>query len=170
MDTLAALPLTGLDWVMLAVLALSLLVGLVRGLVFEALSLAGWVVAWFAAQWAAPLLAPSLPLGTPGTAVNHGAALALSFLAALIAWALLARLVRMLVHATPLSVVDRLLGAGFGILRGLVILLAVASVVAMTPAVNAAAWKASQGAHILSKTLQALKPLLPEAAARLLPA
>ena len=88
MDTLAALPLTGLDWVMLAVLALSLVVGLVRGLVFEALSLAGWVVAWFAAQWAAPLLAPSLPIGTPGTPVNHGAALALSFLAALIpAWA-----------------------------------------------------------------------------------
>jgi membrane protein required for colicin V production len=170
MDTLAALPINGLDWAMLAVLALSMLVGLVRGFVFEALSLAGWVVAWFAAQWASPLLAPSLPIGGPGTAVNQGAAFALSFLAALIIWALLARLVRMLIHATPLSVIDRLLGAGFGILRGIVILLAVVSVVAMTPAVKADAWQASQGAQILTKTLQALKPLLPESAARLLPA
>jgi membrane protein required for colicin V production len=56
------------------------------------------------------------------------------------------------------------------LLRGLVILLAVVSVVAMTPAVKADAWQASQGARILGKTLQALKPLLPDSAARLLPA
>ncbi len=170
MDTLAALPLTALDWVMLAVMAVSLVAGLVRGFVFESLSLAGWVVAWFSAQWAAPLLAPKLPIGEAGTALNHGAAFALAFLGALIAWALLARLVRMLIHATPLSVIDRLLGAGFGLLRGLVILLALASVVAMTPAVKSDLWQASQGARILGKTLQALKPLLPDSAARLLPA
>lgn len=170
MDTLAALPLNGLDWTLLAVMAVSLVVGLVRGFVFEALSLAGWVVAWLGAQWAAPLLAPSLPVGEPGTPLNHGAAFALAFVVALVAWALLARLARMLIHATPLSLIDRLLGAGFGLLRGLVILLAVASVVALTPAVKAGAWQASQGAQILSKTLLALKPLLPESAARLLPA
>ncbi len=169
MDTLAALPLNGLDWTMLAVVLVSLVVGLVRGLVFESLSLAGWVVAWFGAQWAAPLLAPRLPIGEPGTLLNQGAAFALAFVAALVLWALLARLVRMLIHATPLSVIDRLLGAGFGVLRGLVILLVVATVVAMTPAANAAGWKASQGAHILTQTLQALKPLLPDSAARLLP-
>ena len=169
MDTLAALPLNGLDWLMLAVMGVSLVVGLVRGFVFESLSLAGWVVAWVGAQWAAPLLAPSLPVGEPGTPLNHGAAFALAFVVALIVWALLARLVRMLIHATPLSLIDRLLGAGFGILRGLVILLALASVVALTPAVKSEAWQASQGARILSKTLSALKPLLPESAARLLP-
>lgn len=170
MDTLAALPLSGLDWVMLALLSVSLVVGLVRGFVFESLSLAGWVVAWFVAQWAAPLLAPSLPIGAPGTPLNQGAAFAMAFLLALIAWALLARLVRMLIHATPLSLIDRLLGAGFGLLRGLVILLAAASAVAMTPAVKSDTWLASQGARILDKTLQALKPLLPDSAARLLPA
>ena len=170
MDALAALPLSGLDWVMAAVVAVSLVVGLVRGFVFESLSLAGWVVAWFSAQWAAPLLAPHVPIGQPGTPLNHGAAFAVTFIAALIVWALLARVVRMLIHATPLSVLDRFLGAGFGLLRGLVILLALASVVAMTPAVKSEAWQKSQGARILVKTLQALKPLLPASAARLLPA
>jgi membrane protein required for colicin V production len=169
MDTLMALPLTGLDWALLAALALSLVVGLVRGFVFECLSLAGWVVAWFAAQWAAPQLAPHLPVGGVGTPLNHSVALVLAFVGALIIWALLARLVRMLIHATPLSAVDRLLGAGFGALRGVVVLLALASVVAMSPAAASDTWRQSQGARVLTKALLALKPLLPESAARLLP-
>ena len=61
--------LSALGWVdatLLGVLLLSLLVGVVRGFVFECLSLAGWVVAWFAAQWVSPQLAPHLPVCGPG--------------------------------------------------------------------------------------------------------
>lgn len=161
--------LSWLDWALLAVLAVSVVVGLVRGFVFEALSLAGWVVAWFAAQWAAPVLAPNLPLGAPGSALNLGLAFALAFVAALIVWSLLARLIRMLIHATPLSLPDRLLGAGFGVLRGAVLLLALASVVTLTPAAQSEAWRGAVGSRWLVQTLHTLKPLLPDAAARLLP-
>lgn len=167
MDALTALP--AVDLALLAVLLVSLAVGLFRGLVFEVLSLVGWVVAWFAAQWAAPQLAPMLPVGQPGGALNLGAAFALGFVSALVLWSLLARLVRLLIHATPLSFVDRLLGAGFGLLRGLVLLLAVATAVLLTPAAQSAAWRASQGAALLAKALHEIKPLLPEAAARHLP-
>ena len=159
-----------LDWLLLAVLAASVIVGFVRGLIFECLSLAGWVVAWFAAQWAAPQFAPHLPLGAPGSPLQLGAAFALAFLGALVVWGLLARLVRMLVHATPLSLLDRVLGSGFGIFRGLVLLLAVATVVALTPAAQSEPWRDSHGAQLLGQALSSLKPLLPEEAARLLPA
>ena len=159
--------LSWLDWSLLAALALSVVVGLVRGFVFECLSLAGWLVAWFAAQWGAPMLAPRLPVGTPGSALQMGAAFALSFLGALLVWALLSRLVRLLIHATPLSLPDRLLGAVFGLLRGLVLLLALATVVALTPASQSPGWRASQGAHWLGVALATLKPLLPEPVARL---
>ena len=162
--------LSWLDWTLLGVLAVSVVVGLVRGFVFECLSLAGWIVAWFTAQWAAPVLAPQVPVGTAGSALNMGVSFALAFIAALIVWALLARLIRMLIHATPLSVPDRLLGAVFGAGRGGVLLLAVAGVVALTPAAQSSAWRASKGARWLMQTLQVLKPLLPEKAARLLPA
>jgi membrane protein required for colicin V production len=154
------------DWALLAVLAASVLIGLFRGLVFECLSLAGWVVAWFAAQWAAPQLAPSLPVGTPGSALNLAVALSLCFMAALVVWGLAAKLIRMLIHATPLSVPDRLLGAAFGVLRGVVLLLAVASVVALTPAAQSTPWRGSTGARWLDSALQALKPLLPDVVAR----
>jgi membrane protein required for colicin V production len=170
-DLLAALPDLGwVDWALLAALALSVVIGLVRGFVFECMSLAGWVVAWFAAQWAAPQLAPQLPLGTPGSAINLAAAFTLCFVATLVVWTLLSRLLRLLIHATPLSLPDRLLGGGFGLLRGGVLLLAVASVVTLTPAAQSGPWRASQGARWLGQTLQALKPLLPEPAARLIPA
>ena len=161
------LPALGLvDGALLAVLAASVLVGLVRGFVFELLSLAGWVVAWFAAQWGSPLLAPHVPVGTPGSGLNAGVAFALAFVAALVAWALLARLVRLLIHATPLSIPDRLLGALFGALRGGVLLLALATVLALTPASQSRAWQGSQGARWLHQGLAALKPLLPEAVSR----
>jgi membrane protein required for colicin V production len=162
--------LSWIDWALLAVLAVSIVIGLVRGFVFECLSLAGWVVAWFGAQWGAPLLAPHLPVGAPGSALNLGAAFALAFIGALVVWGLLAKLIRMLIHATPLSVPDRLLGAGFGILRGGVLLLAVATVVGLTPAAQSKVWREARGAQWLQQTLHALKPLLPEAAARHLPA
>ncbi len=165
--------LSALGWVdatLLGVLLLSLLVGVVRGFVFECLSLAGWVVAWFAAQWVSPQLAPHLPVGGPGSGLNLGAAFILAFVAALVVWSLLARLIRMLIHATPLSLPDRLLGAGFGLLRGGVLLLAVASAVLLTPASQSQGWRVSHGARWLGLTLQLLKPLLPEPAARLLPA
>jgi len=162
--------LSWIDWALLAVLVVSIVIGLVRGFVFECLSLAGWVVAWFGAQWGAPLLAPHLPVGAPGSALNLGAAFALAFIGALVVWGLLAKLIRMLIHATPLSVPDRLLGAGFGILRGGVLLLAVATVVGLTPAAQSKAWREARGARWLQQTLHAMKPLLPEAAARHLPA
>jgi membrane protein required for colicin V production len=164
METLAAL--SWIDWTLLAVLAASVLVGLVRGFTFELLSLAGWLVAWFAAQWSAPQLAPHLPVGSPGSALNLAASLALCFIAALIVWSLLARLARLLIRATPLSLPDRLLGGAFGALRGVLLLLAVSSVLNLTPAAQSAGWRASKGARWLGITLQALKPLLPEPVAR----
>ncbi|MBZ8142221.1 colicin V synthesis protein [Rubrivivax gelatinosus] len=158
------------DWTLAAVLVVSTVVGLVRGFVFEAMALAGWVVAWFAAHWFSADLARHLPVGTPGGAINHGAAFALTFIAALVAWSLLARLVRLLVHATPLSPADRALGAGFGLLRGAVVLLVLATVVAWTPVAQSPSWRQSHGAMWLNTAMQGLKPVLPVDLARQLPA
>ena len=159
-----------IDWTLLAVLLVSVAIGAWRGLVFEMLSLAGWLVAWFSAQWLAPSLGEKLPVGAPGSALNQGAAFALGFVLVLFAWALLAKLLKMLLHATPLSLPDRALGAGFGLLRGVVLLLAVATLVALTPAVKSEAWRASHGALWLHTALQGLKPLLPPQMARWLSA
>jgi membrane protein required for colicin V production len=162
--------LAWVDWVLLAVLALSVLVGASRGLIFELMSLAGWLVAYFAAVWFAPEAARHLPVGAPGSGLNHSVALVLCFAAALVLWGLLARLVRMLIKATPLTVPDRLLGAAFGALRGFVVLIVVTTVVALTPAAQSPLWKGSVGAQVLAATVKGLKPLLPAPLAQWLPA
>lgn len=172
MDTFAghAARIGWIDVALAVVLAISVAVGLWRGFVFEVLSLAGWLVAWFAAQWFAADVGPWLPVGAAGSAMNHAAAFVAVFAAVLVGWSLLARLVRALLHATPLSLADRALGAGFGFLRGAVLLLAVAVVVALTPAAQSAPWRQSTGAAWLQVTLNGLKPVLPPRMARWLPA
>jgi len=157
------------DLVFLCILVASVVVGLVRGLVFEVLSLLGWIAAYIAAQWLAPGVAPHLPIGHPGSALNHAAAFACTFIGALIVWGLLARLLRMVIRATPLSLVDRVLGAGFGMARGLVLMLAIATAVALTSLSKSNAWQASRAAGWLGATLQDIKPVLPWQIAQHLP-
>jgi membrane protein required for colicin V production len=158
------------DAVMLAVLLLSVIVGVVRGLVFEMLSVAGWFAAYFAAQWAAPEVAPLLPVGAAGSALNLGAAFAVTFIAALIVWSLAARMLRWLIRATPLSPIDRLLGAVFGTARAMIVLLALATVIGLTPWIKSPAWQQSHGAVWLETMLRGLKPVLPPDLSRHLPA
>lgn len=157
------------DLVFLGILVLSIVVGLWRGLVFEVLSLLGWVAAYLSAQWLAPELAPHLPVGATGSALNHAAAFVLVFIAALIIWSLLARLVRMLIHATPLSLVDRALGATFGIARALIVMLAITTVVMLTSLAKTSAWQESRGAVWLNGALHGIKPVLPPQIAEHLP-
>ena len=54
--------MAALDWIFVALLLASMLMGAWRGLVYEVLSLAGWVAAFLAAQWLAVDAAALLPL------------------------------------------------------------------------------------------------------------
>jgi len=147
---------------MLGVVAFSALVGVWRGFTFELLSLAGWFFAYFAARWLQPWVATEVPIGAPGSLLNHGAAFACAFLVVLIAWSFVARGIAALVKKTPLSPLDRLFGAGFGVLRAGLVLLVFATLIGYTPAVRSPAWRESAGAAMLEAALQALLPLLPE--------
>jgi membrane protein required for colicin V production len=156
--------IVNLGWVdigMLAVLLMSVVIGAVRGFVFELLSLAGWVAAWIAAQWFGAELAQHLPIGVPGSPLNLGLGYALTFIGALVLWTLAAKFIRMLIHATPLSLIDRVLGAAFGLVRGGVLLLLVTLAIGLTPFEKSPAWRQSQGAVWLNAVLQAIKPLWP---------
>jgi membrane protein required for colicin V production len=140
-------------------LALSVIVGLARGFVFELLSLAGWFAAYFAGLWFTPSFQPHIHIGDAGSSLNYGATFACVFLAALIIWSLAARLVRALIRATPLSAFDRLLGAAFGFARGLVVLLVAATIVGISPWGQSIAWQRSQGVVWLNAVLHELRPL-----------
>ena len=69
-----------LDWIFLAVLLASMLIGAWRGLVFEVLSALGWLLAFVAAQWWADDVAAWLPLASiEQAAVRYAAGFAVVF-------------------------------------------------------------------------------------------
>ncbi|MDB5829224.1 MAG: colicin synthesis protein, partial [Variovorax sp.] len=70
-----------LDWIGVAVLVVSVLLGLMRGLVFEVISLAGWIAAFLCAQWFAGPVAEWLPICEAGAAWRYPVAFVLVFIA-----------------------------------------------------------------------------------------
>ncbi len=160
--------MTAVDWILLGVLGFSMLLGAWRGLVYEVLSVLGWVVSFFVAQWFAPDLATRLPVQSASDPVRYAAAFVLIFIAAVFAAGLLAFVVKKLVAAVGLAPIDRVLGAAFGVLRGVILLLAATVVIDMTALKSSSWWQESKGAPVLTATLKALKPVLPEQFAKYL--
>ncbi len=155
-----------LDWSLIAVVVFSVLLGLWRGLVFEVLSVAGWIAAYFAAQWFAPQWSTyvpfAVPVGAPGSTLNYAASFALSFIAFLLIWGIASKLIRMLIRAVPgISAADRLMGGVFGLVRAMVLLLAIATVVGLTPMAKTAMWQQSHVAAWTQDLLLGLKAVLP---------
>jgi len=161
--------MTVLDWVLLGVLAFSLLLGLLRGLVYEVLSVLGWIAAFVLAQWLAPQVGAWLPMENAAEPLRYAAGFTIVFVAVAFAGGMLAWATRKLVEAVGLRPVDRLLGAAFGLVRGVVLLLALAVVVNMTPLRTSQWWTESMGAAVSTAALKGLKPVLPEAFAQYLP-
>ena len=156
------------DWALLGVLAFSLLLGAWRGLVYEILSVIGWAASFYLAQWLAPELATRLPLQSASEPVRYAAAFVLIFIGAVFLAGLLAVLIKKLVEAIGLRPVDRTLGAAFGLLRGLILLLAVTVVINLTALKSSVWWRESKGAELLTLGLHSLKPVLPEQFAKYL--
>jgi membrane protein required for colicin V production len=153
--------LAALDWIILAVLLFSLALGAWRGLVYEVLSVLGWLAAFIIAQLYAATVGALLPMSGATEALRYAAGFVITFIAGAFAAGLLAWVAKKLIETVGLRPVDRTLGALFGLLRGIVILLAATTAVLMTPLKDGEWWKQSSGAGVLSGVLRTLKPLLP---------
>lgn len=118
-----------IDYIIIGIVVFSLLVSLWRGFVREVMSLAGWVAAFIVASNFYSYLAGFLAQINNAYLQNseylrNGVAAALLFIAVLIVSGIINALVGKLVDKTGLSGTDRVLGAGFGILRGVFVVAA----------------------------------------------
>jgi membrane protein required for colicin V production len=154
--------LVAMDWFFVGVLVISMLVGAWRGLVFEVISVVSWIAAFVLAQWFAPAVGHWLPMSSTNEALRYGLGFLIVFVGTIFAGSLIAFVVKKVLAAVGLSPADRLLGAAFGVVRGVVILLALTVLVGMTPFKSAPWWQESEGAKLAGVALHGLKPVLPE--------
>lgn len=110
------------DYVILATLAISLVFGVIRGFMREALGLLAWLgglwLAWRYAHWVTPMLGGMLGEEPQRTWVARGI---IVLMVLLIGW-LLSAILSYFIHQSGLTLLlDRLLGGFFGTLRGAVL-------------------------------------------------
>lgn len=113
-----------IDWVFVVVVLLSTLIGMWRGFLREALSLATWVfafwLAWVFSDTAAGWFARWIE--TPSLQLVAG--FALLFVIVLIVGALVNHFAALAIERTGLTGTDRAIGTVFGLLRGVVLVAA----------------------------------------------
>lgn len=116
--------LNWIDFALLGVIGLSVIISIMRGFVKEAISL----VVWFAALFISSQFYPDVALyftGIKDQLLRNGAAIASLFVATLIIGGLLNHAIGQLVKISGISGTDRMLGAIFGALRGVLIVSAI---------------------------------------------
>ena len=153
------------DWIIGAVVLVSVLVGLLRGVTREIVSLAGWVVglvlAFFfarAGRCNAAARAPELRTMIGGLLILAGV---------LILAALLGAVLRALLAAVRLSTLDRMLGGLFGLARAVLVLGVAVLLAGGSPVPKAGWWKESLLLPWLEAGVAFATPLLPEWIGRL---
>lgn len=126
------------DLLILMALTLSLIFGFIRGFVREVLALAGWVLAVLVARWFNESLSAWLApmVGTPS--VRLVLAYGSLFFGTLVVCSLLAYALSLAVDASGLSLIDRVFGGLFGVVRGA--LLVLISLMLLAPFVKNDAW------------------------------
>ncbi|MCT7359862.1 MAG: colicin V production CvpA [Thalassobium sp.] len=114
-----------IDWVILAVLAVSSLISLKRGFVKEALSLASWIAAFIIARLFSGNLATLLAGVVETNSVRWILAFVILFAGTVTIGAMINHLLVEMVRMTGLGGTDRVFGMVFGLIRGLVVLVAI---------------------------------------------
>lgn len=110
-----------LDICILLVVALSSIFGLWRGFVREVLSLLAWIAAIVVARLYSPHLAPLFSSITDNETARYVLAFAVLCFVTLLLGALINHFMTRLISLAGLQMTDRLLGALFGVARGVLI-------------------------------------------------
>ncbi|WP_426190728.1 CvpA family protein [Massilia sp. DWR3-1-1] len=153
--------MTVFDYVVLFILAASVVISTLRGLVREILSLVSWVVAFVVANLCGATLGPMLPAVIPGEAVRLMVAFVALFLGVRILMGLLSKALGAVIAASGLSLADRGLGGLFGLARGIVIVLFGVILCGMTAIPQQDLWKHALLSPLAETLVRTVKPFIP---------
>ena len=110
--------MNGADWIIIAVVVISCLIGLWRGFMREAISLATWIIGLWLAWTFSPSVEPMLGGLLSGPQVKVWVARLIILVLVVLVGNLVGFVVTRAVRYSPFGVADRMLGVLFGLLRG----------------------------------------------------
>lgn len=152
---------TNIDWIALSIVLLGTFWGLMKGLVKELMSIAAWIVALVLSPIAANTAGSLIPVADLSPSMRYGAGYLLVFIAILITSTLLASLLRVLLQVAGLGLLDRVLGAVFGMLGATVFLLVLTICINKSPFRDNEQWSVSNAKPLLLELLHRLILFLP---------
>ncbi|MBU0655924.1 MAG: CvpA family protein [Gammaproteobacteria bacterium] len=151
-----------LDIGILVLIVLSALIGLIRGFVREALSLATWVAAFgFSILYVKPL-SEQLPFAVQSEVVRMGIAFAIIFFGVLVVGAIINHLLSTAVSSIGLGGVDHVLGGAFGVLRGGLIITLLVLLMGVTAYPKQGWWKDSSLMPWFESAANTVKDMIPQ--------
>lgn len=158
--------MTAFDYVILAIVGLSVGLGWWRGFVYELLSLFGWMAAYFVARLFAPGLAQYVPDAVASDAAKTAVAYGCLFIGTLIVCGIVAWSLSKLVKFVGLGWMDRIMGAGFGVCRGVLLVLVLVLLAGLTSLPQQPFWRDAWSSKALQSAALFTKDFLPEELAK----
>lgn len=155
--------MTIVDIIVLAVIGISVLLGVIRGLVREVLALAAWVVSFLAANLAAPEVARWMPEAMASEEIRLLIGFVGVFAVMLVGLSVVAILVSKLVKIAGLGMTDRVLGGVFGLTRGLLVVMILVLLAGLTSLPRQPVWRNAVLSDPLEKIAGHIKTWLPAA-------
>ena len=153
--------MTGFDFVLLAILAISVFLGLLRGLLKEVLSLVAYASAFLAAIWWGPTVSDWSAQWISQPFVSMALAYLGVFIAVLLSIGFVNMTLSALLNKTGLTPADHGLGAMFGLLRGVLFVLILVILAGYTPLPEEPWWKNAMFSKQVVSVVQQIKLRLP---------
>ncbi|QEL55304.1 CvpA family protein [Chromobacterium paludis] len=153
--------MTAFDYIVIAIVAGSVLMALVRGLIVEVLSLGAWLIAFWCAKQFSPLVEGFLPASLPGEGVRMVASFVLVFFLIWLGTALLRVMLTGLVDSIGLGAINRLLGGMFGLARGVVLVTVMVLLGGLSSLPQKPMWRNAVLAAPFESLALSLRPWLP---------
>lgn len=157
--------MTSFDYAVIAIIALSAVVGWWRGFMYELFSLIGWLAAYVVARTFTEQALPYVPEAVGAAHMRSAAAFAALFIATLIAGALVAWFLARLAKFAGLSGMDGKFGAIFGMLRGMCIVIALVWLGGLTDLPQLPFWRNALTSKPIQQAALYAKDYLPQDAA-----
>lgn len=160
MNTIFQYPLTQFDWFAVFAFSLGALWGLRRGLVRELMSIFAWILSFLIAPVMYKTAGSLIPVLDLTQSMRNAAGYVIVFVCVLIAATILSTLVRLIIVSLGLGLLDRILGAVFGVLSAGAVLLVMTMCINLSPFKTNPEWTHSNLAPVLQNVLNQVIPVV----------